>query len=184
MIEKNPNVAEIHLLLGQADADQNQYTPAVAEFSRALVLDPKIEGAHFGWGIILLHQGKLDEAVGEFRAELQAHPADARAKYHVAYGLLMLQQKDQAFALLNEVVRDKPDYADAQYQLGKMLLERGDVKAAIERLEIAVHLDPTKDYSYFQLSAAYRRDGRMDDAQHALQDYQKLKEKERGTEHP
>jgi tetratricopeptide (TPR) repeat protein len=102
----------------------------------------------------------------------------------VAYGLLMLQQKDQAFALLNEVVRDKPDYADAQYQLGKMLLERGDVKAAIERLEIAVHLDPTKDYSYFQLSAAYRRDGRMDDAQHALQDYQKLKEKERGTEHP
>ena len=126
----------------------------------------------------------LDEAVGEFRAELQAHPADARAKYHVAYGLLMQQQKDQAFALLNEVVRDKPDYADAQYQLGKMLLERGDVKAAIERLEIAVHLDPTKDYSYFQLSAAYRRDGRMDDAQHALQDYQKLKEKERGTEHP
>jgi len=184
MIEKNPNVAEIHLLLGQADADQNQYTPAVAEFSRALVLDPKIEGAHFGWGIILLHQGKLDDAVSEFRAELQAHPADAKAKYHVAYGLLMQQQKDQAFALLNEVVRDKPDYADAQYQLGKMLLERGDVKAAIERLEIAVHLDPTKDYSYFQLSAAYRRDGRLDDAQHALQDYQKLKEKERGTEHP
>jgi tetratricopeptide (TPR) repeat protein len=184
MIEKNPNVAEVHLLLGQADADQNQYTPAVAEFSRALVLDPKIEGAHFAWGIILLHQGKLDDAVREFRAELQAHPADAKAKYHVAYGLLMQQQKDQAFALLNEVVRDKPDYADAQYQLGKMLLERGDVKGAIERLEIAVRLDPSKDYSYFQLSAAYRRDGRLDDAQHALQDYQKLKEKERGTEHP
>jgi tetratricopeptide (TPR) repeat protein len=184
MIEKNPNVAEIHVLLGQADADQNQYTPAIAEFSRALELDPKIEGAHFGWGIILLHQGKVDDAVREFRAELAAHPADARAKYHLAYGLLMQQQKDQAFTLLSEVVRDKPDYADAQYQLGKMLLERGDVKGAIQRLEVAVHLDPTKDYSYFQLSAAYRRDGRLEDAQHALQDYQKLKEKERGTEHP
>jgi tetratricopeptide (TPR) repeat protein len=184
MLEKNPNVAEIHVLLGQADADQNQYTPAAAEFSRALDLDPKIEGAHFGRGIILLHEGKIDDAVGEFRAELEAHPGDAKAKYHLAYGLLMKQQKDQAFTLLSEVVRDKPDYADAQYQLGKILLERGEVKAAIERLEIAVRLDPTKDYNYFQLSAAYRRDGRLEDAQHALQDYQKLKEKERGTEHP
>jgi tetratricopeptide (TPR) repeat protein len=184
MIEKNPNVAELHVLLGQADADQNQYTPAVAEFSRALQLDPKIEGAHFGLGIILLHEGKVDDSVREFRAELEAHPADARAKYHLAYGLLMQQQKDQAFTLLSEVVRAKPDYADAQYQLGKILLERGEVKAAIERLETAVHLDPTKDYSYFQLSAAYRRDGRLEDAQQSLEAYQKLKDKERGTERP
>jgi predicted Zn-dependent protease len=84
--------------------------------------------------------------------------------------------------LLTEVVRDKPDYADAQYQLGKILLERGEVKAAIERLETAVHLDPTKDYSYFQLSVAYRRDGRVEDAQRVLQDYQKLKAKARGTD--
>src|SRR5580658_1476669 len=184
MLEKNPNVAEIHVLLGQADADQNQYSPAVGEFSRALELDPKVEGAHFGRGLILLHEGKIEDSVREFRAELEAHPGDAKAKYDLAYGLLMEQQKEQAFTLLSEVVREKPDYADAQYQLGKILLERGDVKGAIERLEIAVHLDPTKDYNYFQLSAAYRRDGRLEDAQHALQAYQKLKEKERGTEHP
>jgi tetratricopeptide (TPR) repeat protein len=184
MLEKNPNVAELHVLLGQADADQNQYTPAVAEFSRALELDPKIEGAHFGRGIILLHQGKVDDSVGEFRAELEAHPADAKAKYHLAYGLILQQQKDQALNLLLEVVRDKPDYADAQYQIGKILLERGEIKAAIARLETAVRLDPTKDYNYFQLSAAYRRDGRLEDAQNVLQTYQKLKEKERGTERP
>lgn len=184
MLEKNPNVAEIHVLLGQADADQNQYTPAVAEFSRALELDPKSEGAHFGWGIILLHEGELDQAAREFRAELEAHPGDAKAKYHLAYVLLAQLQKDQAFSLLMEVVRDKPDYAEAQYQLGKMLLERGDVNAAIERLEAAVRLDPSKDYSYYQLSVAYRRGGRLEDAQHVLEAYQKLKEKERGTEHP
>ena len=184
MLEKNPNVAELHVLLGQADADQNQYTSSVEEFSRALELDPKIEGAHFGWGLILLHEGKVDDSAREFRAELEAHPGDAKAKYHLAYVLLMQQQKDQAFTLLSEVVRDKPDYADAQYQLGKILLERGDVKAAIEKLETAVRLDPTKDYSYFQLSVAYRRDGRLEDAQRVLQDYQKLKAKERGADRP
>jgi hypothetical protein len=30
------------------------------------------------------------------------------------------------------------------------------VNAAIERLEAAVRLDPSKDYSYYQLSVAYR----------------------------
>jgi tetratricopeptide (TPR) repeat protein len=184
MLEKNPQVAEVHVLLGQAYADQNQYTPAMGEFSRALELDPKIDGAYFGRGLILLHEGKLDDSVQEFRAELSGHPADAKAKYHLAYGLLMQQQKDQAFALLTEVVRDKPDYADAQYQLGKVLLERGEVKPAIDKLETAVRLDPTKDYSYFQLSVAYRRDGRPADAQRVLQAYQELKQKERGTEHP
>jgi tetratricopeptide (TPR) repeat protein len=184
MLEKNPNVAEVHVLLGQADADQNQYTPAIGEFSRALELDPKIEGAHFGRGLILLREGKVDDSVREFRAELEAHPADAKAKYHLAYGLLMQQQKDQALTLLSEVVRDKPDYADAQYQLGKLLLERGEVKAAIEKLETAVRLDPSKDYSYFQLSVAYRRDGRLEDAQRVLLAYQKLKEKARGTDRP
>jgi tetratricopeptide (TPR) repeat protein len=184
MLEQNPNVAEIHVLLGQAYADHSEYTPAASEFSRALELDPKVEGAHFGSGIILLHEGKVDGAEEQFRAELQAHPGDAKAKYHLAYTLLMLQHKDEAFTLLSEVVRDKPDYADAHYQLGKLLLERGDVKGAIENLETAVHLDPTKDYSYFQLSAAYRRDGRLEDAQQVLQAYQKLKDKERGAEHP
>ena len=184
MLEKNPDVAGIHVLLGQAYADQNQYTPAADEFSRAIQLDPKIDGAHFGRGLLLLREGKLNDAVQEFSAELSAHPQDTRAKYHLAYALLMQQQKDEAFALLGEVVRDKPDYADAQYQLGKLLLERGEVKRAIEKLETAVRLDPTKDYSYFQLSVAYRRDGRADDAQRVLQAYQALKEKERGTAHP
>lgn len=184
MLEENPNVAEVHVLLGRANADQNLYSPALSEFSRALELDPKAAGAHFGRGMILLHEGKIEDAVREFRAEVDSYPADTEAKYHLAYGLLMQQQKDEAFAVLTEVVRDKPDYAEAQYQLGKLLLERGDVKAAIDKLETAVHLDPGKDYGYFQLSLAYRRDGRMEDANRVLEAYQKLKAKERGTGQP
>jgi tetratricopeptide (TPR) repeat protein len=184
MLKKNPNVAEIHVLLGRANADQNQYTAALDEFSRALELDPKAEGAHFGRGMILLHKGKLDDSAREFRAEIESHPGDVKAKYHLAYVLLIQHQQDQALTLLTAVVRDKPDYAEAQYQLGKILLERGEIKAAIERLETAVRLDPGKDYSYFQLSIAYRRDGRFDDSQRVLQAYQKLKEKERGTDRP
>ena len=60
--------------------------------------------------------------------------------------------------------------------MGKALLEKGNVKEAIENLEAAVHAQP-KDYSYYQLSLAYQRDGRAHDAQQALQMYENLKRK-------
>src|SRR5260370_1676411 len=105
---------------------------------------------------------------------MESEPGDVKAKYHLAYVLLIQHQQDQALTLLTAVVRDKPDYAEAQYQLGKILLERGEIKAAIERLETAVRLDPGKDYSSFQLSTAHPRHAPFTDPQHALHADQNL----------
>jgi cytochrome c-type biogenesis protein CcmH/NrfG len=50
------------------------------------------------------------------------------------------------------------------------------VKEAIQDLETSIHLHPT-DYAYYQLSVAYRRDGRANDAEQAVSMYQKLRPK-------
>jgi Flp pilus assembly protein TadD len=54
------------------------------------------------------------------------------------------------------------------------MLEKGDTKAAIQDLETAVRLQPSAAYSYYQLSLAYRRDGRVEEAQQTLKKYQAL----------
>jgi Flp pilus assembly protein TadD len=79
--------------------------------------------------------------------------------------------------MLRDVVRQKPNDADAHYGLGKALLENGDLKSAIERLEAAVRLDPSQPNAYHQLSLAYRRQGRAQEAETTLRQYEKLKEK-------
>lgn len=43
-------------------------------------------------------------------------------------------------------------------------MERGEVENAISHLEIAARLSPQTDYVHYQPQAAYRKDGRIADA--------------------
>jgi tetratricopeptide (TPR) repeat protein len=174
IVAQNPNVPEVHLLLGEALADLSEYDDAIAELSRALELDPRTAEAHYYKGIIRFKQGQMDSAAQEFQAELEVNSGSAQARYQLAVVRLSEQQTDEAIRLLTEVLQQFPSNTDARYQLGKALLEKGNVKGAIENLEAAVHTQP-KDYSYYQLSLAYRRDGRAQDAQQAMQMYEHLK---------
>jgi tetratricopeptide (TPR) repeat protein len=55
----------------------------------------------------------------------------------------------------------------------------GDIAGSIENLEAARDLAPDRENTYFQLSQAYRRAGRLGDAQEALAKFQKLTESNR-----
>ena len=72
----------------------------------------------------------------------------------------------------------QPTHSDADYELGKALLEQGKVKDAIQDLEASIHLHPT-DYAYYQLSVAYRREGRANDAEQATAMYREFRPKPR-----
>jgi len=176
MLEKDQNVPGVHLMLGQAYTQQQNYPDALAEFTRALELDPHTAEAHYGSGMVALKQGKLDTSADEFQQELSVNPGYIPAKYQLGYVRLEMHQTDAAIPLLQDVVSRQPNDSDAHYELGKALLEQGKVKDAIQDLETSIHLHPT-DYAYYQLSVAYRRDGRAKDAEQAVLMYQKLRPK-------
>jgi tetratricopeptide (TPR) repeat protein len=111
---------------------------------------------------------------------LTANPGDGATKYHLAVALLQSEQKEEAQKLLAEVIQQDPRYADAYYQLGKLQLDSGDAKRAITNLESAVALSPRSDYIHYQLSLAYGRESREDDAKREMQLYQALKTERRG----
>jgi Flp pilus assembly protein TadD len=79
--------------------------------------------------------------------------------------------------MFSDVVRQKPNDPDAHYELGKALLEKGDLKPATEQLEAAARLKPDQPYTYYQLSLAYRRQGRAHEAEESLRQYEKIKQK-------
>jgi len=78
------------------------------------------------------------------------------------------------------VIREKPDYAEAHYSLGKLLLERGSVAGAVEHLEGAAKLKPAKSYLHYELGRAYMKAGRRTDARREFELTRKLK----AVEHP
>jgi tetratricopeptide (TPR) repeat protein len=88
----------------------------------------------------------------------------------------MQQSKvDDAVVLFRQVIAEDPTYANAQYQLGKILLDRGQVPDALTYLEAAVRLEPQTGYLHYQLQAAYRRENRMPDADRELEIYKQIK---------
>jgi tetratricopeptide (TPR) repeat protein len=176
MLEKDQNVPAVHLMLGQAYAQEQNYPEALLEFERALQLDPHTAEAHYQLGMVALKQGKLDTSADQFQQELSVNPGHIPAEYQLGYVLVQLHQADAAIPLLQDVISRQPNHSDAHYELGKALLEHGKVKDAIQDLETSVRLQPT-DYAYYQLSVAYQRDGRTNDAEQAMLMYQKLRPK-------
>jgi tetratricopeptide (TPR) repeat protein len=180
----NPNSAEVHVLLGDAYADQKIYASALEEYRKAITLDPNQARTHFLAGLTLIYQGSPAEAVSELQTSLKLDPASSETRYHLAFALLQAQKKDEALPLLQEVIRQNPNNGDAFYQLGKLQLEQGQTQSAIASLESAVKLIPESDYPHYQLSLAYKRDSRDQDAAREMQLYQSLKSRRRGQEAP
>jgi tetratricopeptide (TPR) repeat protein len=182
--QANPDSAGVHVAIGEAYADQKLYGTASEEYRNALSIDPNQARTHFLLGLSLMHQATQTDAAQEFRAALALDPTDATAKYHLAYSLIQMQKKDEGQVLLREVVLQDPTYADAFYQLGKLQLEQGDTKTAISNLETSARLSPASDYIHYQLSMAYRRDSRTEDAEREMQVYEAMKQHRRGDHEP
>jgi Flp pilus assembly protein TadD len=85
---------------------------------------------------------------------------------------------------MREVIQLNPDFADARYELGKALLQKGDVKGAMESLEIAAKLDPDKPHVHYQLGRAYLAAGRKAEGDSQLEISKQLKEKGRSQTSP
>ena len=177
---QNQSSSDAHFYAGQGFVLAGDLNRALVEFQAVSTLDSTRTQAHYNAGQTLIRLNRLDEAETEFRKELEIDPENILAKYHLAYTLLERKSADdEALKLLREVVTAKYDYADARYQLGKVLIDKGELKEAIEQLETAANLDPTKDYIHYQLSIAYRKNSRTEDANRELKLYQQLKAKGR-----
>ena len=84
----------------------------------------------------------------------------------------------EAKAVLERSTTERPRDPAAQAALGELYLASGRLEDAVERLEIARQLDPQRKNVYAQLAIAYRRQGRIDQAQIALAVLARLNEEE------
>jgi len=184
MVAMGGNSPQLRILLGRASYDQGDSIKALEELRAAISLDNKVLLAHLYSGVVYLKLGKFEEARREFEAELALNPDDLQAKYNLAYVLLASQENAKGTALMREVILQRPQLADARYELGKALLKMGDPKGAIESLEIAAKLDPSKPHIHYQLGRAYLAAGRKSEGDGQIEISKQLKEKERTQTNP
>ncbi|NOT48787.1 MAG: tetratricopeptide repeat protein [Acidobacteria bacterium] len=161
------------------------YERAVQEFRTVISLDPGREKANYFIGQSLIRLNRYDEAEKAFTRELEINPSDPLSKYHLALTLIERKtESERTISILDQAIKLKFDYADAHYQLGKIYLEKGETVKGTEYLENAVSFDASKDYIHYQLSIAYRKAARKEDAERELKRYQELKAANRKNDSP
>jgi tetratricopeptide (TPR) repeat protein len=169
-----PELAEAHYVLGDALSRQDVNDPEAqrsieraAELTRdnellATILSRKAE--------ILASQGNLRDALDVFSQARRVAPIDARPRTGYALALLQLRPdaREEATALLMQVVGDSPWYIAAYVALAQIAETRGDIKGAEEWLHKGLANNPNDARLLFPLGEFYARQGRIADARATL----------------
>jgi tetratricopeptide (TPR) repeat protein len=146
--------ADAHHLLGLSYSLAGQPDRALAQFDRALELNPNYVEALLHRGIVLNELGRDGEADAMFRRAARlggetrlGFPAPIAAKLanrHAALGDAYLEAGGlrQAIDQYREALALGPEFHDLRYKLGRLLLQAGRALDAREQFEIIVRRRP------------------------------------------
>jgi tetratricopeptide (TPR) repeat protein len=192
-LELKPGLYEAELNLGIVLLRQNQAADAVQYLARAAETKPQEFRPRFYEAEALLGSGRPQDAVASYRKALDLNARSAAAESGLARALAAGKQMDESAAHFRRAVELDPAYRDsllelanlyeqsnrpgdaakiyeqfpdnpaAQERAARLLIDSGDVKAAIPSLEAAVKVSPTSA-NRMLLVKAYLREKQSDKA--------------------
>jgi len=178
--------AALHVLIGRAYSIGRFPESAVAEFRKAIQLDPQYPRAHALLGYSILEfrgEEAYPQARLEFERELKLHHDDYNALLLLGISDVALRDFPAAEAALLHARRVRPDEPFAYLYLGETFSETKQLPQAVETLQKYLRLvrDPKevpRDVSraYYLLGQDLRRLGRLEEAQKALANSQRYRE--------
>ena len=150
-------------------------------------MDPRVRRAHYYLGTsAILEEGiiRLDEAIAEFRKELQIAPDDALATLRLGVVLVEARRYEEAMPLLERAVREPTAPYDAWLFLGRCQLAMGRAADAVASLKRALDAarrtgstpaaDARRRYVRYQLATALRATGAHAEAEREFAEAQRL----------
>jgi len=170
---------------GVALIEQHRFIDAEAVLLALVEQSPEAFVPRFNLAVAQLNQAEEGVAralvtLGEAR---RLDPTDPRVPYALGVIHRFQGNEDLALAEFRRAVELAPRDADANYQVGISLTHLGEATQALPFFEITVRLDPTILGAWNNLQLIHRREGRVEDADRALAEFQKLRDSGRGRAH-
>jgi tetratricopeptide (TPR) repeat protein len=144
LMERAPDSYWVHLANAQVQDSLGRYDAAAQEYRKAIELNPSVPGAHYGLGRAILNGPKDPHAAGEAAREFE-----------------------------RELAVD-PQNASAEFELGEIARERGQLEAAREHFSKAVRYNPDLFEAQIGLARLLMKQGSPRDAVHHLEQAARL----------
>ena len=125
-----------------ADIAKKTRAEDIAAYTRVLQTDPKNPLRHDAVAMLLLQDGRPQDAVPHFRESLRLNKDSATTHYNLGLALSMLRQYPEATREYEAAVKLDPKHAEAQNNLGAMLHVAGRLDEAATHYRQALDLRP------------------------------------------
>jgi tetratricopeptide (TPR) repeat protein len=150
---------------GWASLKQGDTEPAIAHFSRAIILDPQSSEAYAGRGDAYSQMGDFKHALPDYDKAIELNPLYAHAYAGRGWAYYGLDDEKRAMADYNKAIQLDPNNAEAYYFRGHAYYSSHDYEPAMADYNqaIALKFDPL-GWAYNARGRVYYAQGNYDQA--------------------
>jgi len=163
-LAKNENCWVGHNDLGVDLFQKGQVDEAIAQFQKALGINPNYEEAHCNYGAALFQKGQVDEAMTQYQKALEINPNYSDAYFNLGNAFVKKGQPDEAISQFQKAIEINPNYTVAYNNLGLMLVRKGQFDEALAQFQSALKINPNYGDALSSLGNILLIRGRVDEA--------------------
>ena len=131
---------------------QLSYEQAAAAFERAAAIDPTQYAVYANLARAYQASGQTDKAIAAYLRAIELKPEDGGLYANLGLLYARIGRKDEARQMVDKAAQLNPVQAAKYYfDLGAMLYNAGDLKAALEPFRKVTEFDPKRAEAFFYL---------------------------------
>ena len=139
---------------GNTQGALNRHEEAIADYDKALQIDPQLAAAHYNRGNAQGALNRHEEAIADYDKALQIDPRHAAAYYNRGNAKGVLGRHEEAIADYDKALQIDPQLAAAYHNRGNAKGLLGRHEEAIADYDKALQIDPQLAAAYYNREAA------------------------------
>jgi tetratricopeptide (TPR) repeat protein len=106
---------EVALNNGLAYLNKQMYDEAIAEFTKAIEINPHFTEAYYNRGLVHAHKGNFDQAIADYTKAIENNSNDADIYYNRGFTYSKRGNLDEAIADYTKAIELSPNQTDVYY---------------------------------------------------------------------
>ena len=151
-----PEAFTIWNILGAANAGLGQLDVAIANYKKAIKIQPDYAEAYFNMGSVFQEKGNLEKAIKSYNRALAIQPDYYEALYNIGLSFHGQGQCEKAIDAYNKALSLRPDQAETYYNKGSALYGQEKFEDAIESYKKALAIKPDYAEAYDNMASALK----------------------------
>lgn len=147
--------SSVHIDNGRTYYVKGDYELAIAELTKAIVLNSESAEAYLLRGHAYESQKEPDRAIADYSKAIELDPLDASGYEARGHAYHWWGEGDCGMADLTKLIELKPRNVMAYRVRGEVYLQKGSYDQAIADYTKAIQLEPEADWNYYERGEAY-----------------------------